>query len=656
MKTKITTREKIFTVAGTTVVCTLISALLGKSYIAQTILTGLFFYLITAERPIILYAQIQTLPRDIIACQRFVSMTCLTMMWDKTNQTVASIFKKVAAEYPNKTAFIMDDKKITFKEMEDLSNRMGNYFKSKKYERNETVALFSDSRVEYCSMWLGLSKIGIVTALINTNLRLDALKHSIKVANSKSIIVGAELQEAFMEVMDDEEIKNMSIYVLNDNAEIKPLVPNAIDLLEELKTVSIDKLIFDINDNSPQDKLCFIYTSGTTGMPKAAIITNLRFMFIAMGSFKMLGITPEDVIYNSLPLYHTSGGMVGAGMVILKGSTMAIRKKFSASNFWTDCIKYNCTVAQYIGEICRFLLLTPPKPTDKLHSLRMLFGNGLRPQIWPQFVLRFGIPNIGEFYGATEGNSNIVNYDNTIGAVGFVPRVFKFLYPVTLAKCDEETGEPLRNSEGLCMETQPGEPGVFIGKINTKHASRSFAGYADKVASEKKVLRNVFKQGDLYFNSSDILVSDIFGYFYFKDRTGDTFRWRGENVAASEVEAVVSKIAGNTDCVVYGVEVPETEGKAGMAAIVDPEEKLNFVDLAAGIKGALPPYARPVFIRILPELPMTGTFKLQKRDLQLEGYDLTKITDPIYIVQNDGTYKRFTDKDFDDVKNGRARL
>ena len=204
-------------------------------------------------------------------------------------------------------------------------------------------------------------------------------------------------------------------------------------------------------------------------------------MFIAMGSFKMLGITSEDVIYNSLPLYHTSGGMVGAGMVMLKGSTMALRKKFSASNFWTDCIKYNCTVAQYIGEICRFLLLTPPKPTDKMHSLRLVFGNGLRPQIWTQFVSRFGIPNIGEFYGATEGNSNIVNFDNTIGAVGFVPRVFKFLYPVTLAKCDEETGEPLRNSEGFCVETQPGEPGVFIGKINTNHASRSFAGYADKV-------------------------------------------------------------------------------------------------------------------------------------------------------------------------------
>lgn len=176
------------------------------------------------------------------------------------------------------------------------------------------------------------------------------------------------------------------------------------------------------------------------------------------------------------------------------------------------------------------------------------------------------------------------------------------------------------------------------------------------MASEKKVLRNVFKEGDLYFNSSDILVNDIFGYYYFKDRTGDTFRWRGENVASSEVEGVVSKLAGNSDCVVYGVEVPETEGKAGMAAIVDPEQTIDFAELAAGIKGALPAYARPVFIRILAELPMTGTFKLQKRDLQLEGYDLTKITDPVYLAQSDGTYKRFTDKDFDDVKNGRARL
>jgi solute carrier family 27 fatty acid transporter 1/4 len=216
--------------------------------------------------------------------------------------------------------------------------------------------------------------------------------------------------------------------------------------------------------------------------------------------------------------------MLGVGSVVLFSVTMALRKKFSASNFWSDCIKYNCTVAQYIGELCRFLLMTPEKPDDRRHKVRLMFGNGLRPQIWPDFVKRFNVSQIGEAYGATESNTNLANCDNQIGAVGFVPQVATFLYPVDLIKCDEETGEPIRNENGFCIRCDYGEAGVFVGKINPNHAARAFAGYADKKASEKKVLRDVFKKGDMFFNSSDILVMDIFGYYYFKDRTGDTYR------------------------------------------------------------------------------------------------------------------------------------
>lgn len=247
-------------------------------------------------------------------------------------------------------------------------------------------------------------------------------------------------------------------------------------------------------------------------------------MFMVSGIIKMFGVNSNEVIYNTLPLYHTAGGMLGVGSVVLFGLTMALRKKFSASNFWSDCIKYNCTVAQYIGELCRFLLMTPEKPEDKKHKVRLMFGNGLRPQVWSPFVTRFQIKQIGEVYGATESNTNLANFDNTVGAVGFVPQIAKFLYPVDLIKCDEETGEPIRDQNGVCIRCDYGESGVFVGKINPKHAARSFAGYADKKASEKKILRNVFKDGDMYFNSSDILVMDLYGYYYFKDRTGDTFR------------------------------------------------------------------------------------------------------------------------------------
>jgi solute carrier family 27 fatty acid transporter 1/4 len=235
-------------------------------------------------------------------------------------------------------------------------------------------------------------------------------------------------------------------------------------------------------------------------------------------------MSSNEIIYNTLPLYHTAGGMLGVGNILLFGSTMVLRKKFSASNFWTDCVKFNCTVAQYIGELCRFLLLTPKKPEESTHNVRMMFGNGLRPQIWNEFQSRFNIKEIGELYGATESNANLANMDNTPGAIGFVPQFAKPIYPVELIKCDEETGEPIRNEEGFCMCCEYGEPGVFIGKIGSKDPARAFSGYSDKKASEKKVLSDVFKSGDKYFNSGDILVMDVYGYFYFKDRTGDTFR------------------------------------------------------------------------------------------------------------------------------------
>lgn len=278
-------------------------------------------------------------------------------------------------------------------------------------------------------------------------------------------------------------------------------------------------------------------------------------MFIAIGCTEMLGLKKKDVIYNALPLYHTAGGMVGVGNVLLRGLTMAMRTKFSASNFWSDCIRYKCTVAQYIGELCRYLLSAPARPEDTQHNVRMMFGNGLRPQIWKEFVARFVIPQIGELYGSTEGNSNLVNIDSQIGAVGFVPRFASKFYPVTLVRCDEDTGEPIRDTRGFCTRCEPGQVGVFVGQINPKRPVSAFSGYADEKASKKKVLRNVFVEGDAYFDSGDILVMDIFGYFYFKDRLGDTFRWRGENVATSEVEAVISNVVSLQDCVVYGVEV-----------------------------------------------------------------------------------------------------
>lgn len=404
------------------------------------------------------------------------------------------------------------------------------------------------------------------------------------------------------------------------------------------------------------DKLMYIYTSGTTGLPKAAVITHSRYIFIAAGIHYIADFKGKDVFYNPLPLYHTAGGIMNVGQALLFGSTIVIRKKFSASGFFADCGKYNCTVAQYIGEMCRYVLATPESPSDKNHKVRLMFGNGLRPQIWTQFVERFNIPRVAEFYGATEGNANIVNITNTVGAIGFISRIIPAVYPISIIKADPATGDPIRGKNGLCQLCDIDEPGVFIGKILPGNPSRAFLGYVDRKASDKKVVHDVFKKGDMAFLSGDIVCADARGNLFFKDRTGDTFRWKGENVSTSEVEAQVSNLAGYRDCVVFGVEVPNSEGRAGMAAILDPERKVDVKQLGLGLKGAMPAYARPIFVRLLDHVDMTGTYKLRKVDLQQDGFNPNVTTDHIYYMSSRGTYELLTSEAYDQILNNEMRF
>lgn len=286
-----------------------------------------------------------------------------------------------------------------------------------------------------------------------------------------------------------------------------------------------------------------------------------------------------------------------------------------------------------------------------------MVGNGLRSQIWEQFVQRFGIERICEFYGATEGNSNLINLDSKVGAIGFLSRFISSIYPLILVKCDEVTGEILRDDKGRCIPCGPYEQGLLLGKIDPKKPILNFAGYADKTASEKKMVHNVRKEGDCYFNSGDVFVMDHFGYFYFKDRTGDTFRWRGENVSTTEVEGVISNLIGYKDATVYGVAVPNVEGKAGMMAIADPEKKLDLSALANGLRSSLPAFARPLFLRILPETPLTATFKLKKKELMEEGFNPQRHQDPMFFLdQKTGEYVPLTQKLYDDIVQGVVRL
>ncbi|XP_051168610.1 long-chain fatty acid transport protein 4-like [Leptopilina boulardi] len=615
------------------------------------ILLGIFIF--TGSRWKFFYILYRTLPRDLLGAFRFLKINAILWIWETRRLTVARVFTNLANAHPDKIAYIFEDKEWTYQELEDFSNRIGRFFRPKRGTKGDSIALVMEGRVEYIGTWLGLSKAGYVTALVNTNLRGDVLVHSIKAAECKAIIFGSELKDAINEIRD--KLPDLKLYQWSERSD-SPILDGVVDLNSALDNTEPEPLKVDLELSGPRDKLIYIYTSGTTGMPKAAVINNLRYMLMTCGVYSMLGLRSTDRIYDSLPLYHTAGGVVGAGQALLRGITVVLRRRFSASKFWSDCTHYECTVGQYIGEICRYLMTVPPSSYDTSHKVRLLYGNGLRPQIWEPFVKRFQVKQIGEFYGATEGNSNLVNIDNRVGAVGFVPKYASALYPVALLRVNEETGQPIRGPNGFCIPCKPGEPGVFVGKINPNKAVNDFSGYADKKASEKKIIRDVFKKGDRVFNSGDILVMDELGYFYFKDRTGDTFRWRGENVSTAEIEAVISNVINLKDAVVYGVEVPGNEGKAGMAAIYDPDKSLNLNNLAEGVQKSLPKYARPLFVRVLAQLPMTGTFKLKKKELQQDGFNVTNLKDPVYFLDTSGTYVRLSESLYNEILSEKVRL
>lgn len=616
-------------------------------------------YLMTGNRYQWIYIWKKTFYRDMLGLRVLLITMFKIWMWEKKGMTVVKRWAEVARQDPDKKAFVMGDRHLTFRQGDEFSNRIAWYFKRQGFKSGEVIALFMDTQPEYVFIWLGLAKLRVTTALVNTNLRGAQLTHCLKIAGCKALVFGDELADSVKEIRS--EIHDIPLFQFNSPdrpALEKPatILQDAAPLASELTEMSAEAFT-EAGTASPRDTLLYIYTSGTTGFPKAAVITNIRYLLIPLGVHTSARLSSSDIVYDPLPLHHTAGGVLGGGQALVLGSTVVLRKKFSASNYWKDIAKHGCTAAQYIGEICRYLLAVPPSPSDRAHKVRVIMGNGLRPQIWQEFVERFGVERVMEFYGATEGNSNLINLDSKVGAIGFLSRLVSSIYPLTLVKCDEITGEILRNSDGRCISCGPHEPGLLLGKIDPKKAILTFAGYADKTASDKKMVRNVKKEGDCYFNTGDILVMDHFGYFYFKDRTGDTFRWRGENVSTAEVEGVISTLVGLKDAIVYGVSIPNVEGKAGMAAIADPEKKLDIPYLTKGLRSSLPAFARPLFLRVLPEPPLTSTFKLRKKDLIEQAYTLGLHEDPMYFLdQKTGEYVPLTRKLYDDIVKGVVRL
>jgi fatty-acyl-CoA synthase len=562
--------------------------------------------------------------------------------------TVADIIEHWAEKRPNNVAIWFEDKKYTYREYDAHANRYARWGQSVGLKKGDAVALLMENRPEYLFAWAGLIKIGATVALINTNLRERALAHSLAISGAKHLVLGAELADNYASATRDLQ-ERPTVWTTGG------AIQGTQDLDKALGAQSDAALPKDVRkDLTAGDKCFYIYTSGTTGLPKAANMSHLRIQMMMHSFASAMKSTERDRMYVVLPLYHSAGGVCAVGSTLTVGGSVIIRRKFSATQFWDDCVKYKATQFEYIGELCRYLLNAPPHPLERKHNLRVIMGNGLRPEIWPAFKARFKIPRIIEFYGATEGNVALVNLDGRIGSVGRIPNYMRKVLQTRLVLFDVEHEHPVRGADGFCIECKPGEVGEAIGKIDEERGR--FEGYSKGTDTEKKILRDVFEKGDAWFRTGDLLRRDDLGYFFFVDRIGDTFRWKGENVATSEVAEAISVFPGIQEANVYGVAVPGTDGRAGMASLVTAGP-IDLDAFKAHLDKNLPAYARPIFLRMQGEMEVTGTFKHRKVELVKEGYDPRTVKDPLYFLNPvTGHYVPLTTDLHDRIVAGEIRL
>jgi len=566
----------------------------------------------------------------------------LRLIKPHATRSIVDIVEAQVRRRPGNLAILYQDQSLTYAQMDARANRYAHWALAHGIGRGQVVALLMENRPDFICAWLGLFKVGAQVALINTNLTGTALAHSIAISGAGHAIVGAELAENFRAAPFDTA---PALWLQGEGGNLDAALDAAPDKSPGSRARAGVTL---------KERAFFIYTSGTTGLPKAANFSHMRMLFMMSGFVGALRPVASDRIYTPLPLYHSSGGVCAVGMAFFTGGALILKRKFSAHEFWSDVHKYGATMFVYIGELCRYLLNAPPSPLERGHRVRAITGNGLRPEIWRAFQDRFAIPRIVEFYGATEGNVSMLNYDGTVGAVGRVPDYMEWLLPARVVRFDVEKEMPVRGRDGLCIECGPDEVGETLGGIS-KRAGREFEGYTTKSDSDKKMLHDVFKKGDMWFRTGDLMRRDEHGYFYFVDRIGDTYRWKGENVSTGEVSGALLAVPGIREANVYGVAVPGLDGRAGMAALV-VDGDFNLEQLPARLK-ALPPYARPIFLRLSPRIEVTGTFKQRKVDLVAAGMDPSAIADPLYFLDSDsGRYERLTPERYAEIVAGKVKL
>ena len=538
------------------------------------------------------------------------------------NQSLGTRIEKQASEKPDKISLYFSNKSWTWDSVNKECNRHANFFKKLGLKSGDTVSIMMENSPEYLFLTGGINKVQGISALINTHQRKQALIHALKISTPEWIIVDKDCLPYLLEIRNELPVKNDEIFLCGDIGNFKHSFRELKKESEEVSTENPNS-----TSNSHSREIIFnIFTSGTTGLPKAVTLSNFKFLRVGIFGVTTLILDTDDTIYVPLPLYHGLGLNVGWGAAVWKGASIALRKRFSASEYWKDIKNYNATCTLYIGEIPRYLLNRPESEFVNDSPLRKMVGLGLKKDVWERFSSRFNVPRIVEYFGSTE----IGGFVNVSGKPGMVGRN---VYPgVHIVKINKNTNEILRDEKNHCILCKPGETGMVLAQVTPKS---DFTGYKSRKATEKKIVTNVIEEGDTYFNTGDILKLHEDQWVSFVERSGDTFRWKGENVSTSEVESIILSFPGIQSSVVYGVKIPHSEGKGGMAAItLQNSETFDVQKFSKFLNISLPRYAIPVFVRIRKDLETTGTFKLKKVNLKEEGYDPSKISDLLYIWES----------------------
>ena len=544
---------------------------------------------------------------------------------ERPRRVLSTVIDELAERAGEAPALLSDRESLSYRALAERSNRYARWALAHQVAPGDTVCLLMPNRPEYLAIWLGLTRVGAVVALLNTHVAGRSLAHCINLVEPRHVIVAAELVGPLIAALPD-LAGAATIWIHGAGPGDFPRID------PEIETCAGAPL--EPGERRPPaigDRALYIYTSGTTGLPKAARVSHFRLMQWSHWFAGMLDVRAEDRVYNCLPMYHSVGGVLATGAALVGGGSVVVREKFSAREFWSDVVRWDCTLFQYIGELCRYLLHAEPTPAETEHRIRVACGNGLKAEVWAAFQRRFAIPRVLEFYASTEGNVSLFNVDGKPGAVGRVPPFLAHRFPAALVRFDAAAEAPARDAQGRCIRCATDEIGEALGRIQgLADHGRAFEGYTSREATEQKILRDVFEPGDAWFRTGDLMRQDASGYYYFVDRIGETFRWKGENVATSEVAAALTAFPAVREAIVYGVAIPGTDGRAGMAALV-VEAGFDLAELRAHLVDRLPGYARPVFVRIRPELDVTATFKYTKHELVRQGYDPAAVADTIYV-------------------------